>query len=106
MLGLLLLRVQQGDNLLRFKRPFNLFLGQLHVYILTNSLGNIISKLRLQKSSILQHMSSLIQPILDKAIVDHSIVHTILMEYFSIADKVIYLYPLNLFQIIYIFHTY
>lgn len=54
---------------------------------LINSLANIISKMRLQKSSILQHMSSLIKPILDKAMVDHSIVHTILMEYFSIADK-------------------
>ncbi|KAK1293058.1 hypothetical protein QJS10_CPB17g01205 [Acorus calamus] len=48
---------------------------------------DIISKLGLQKSSVLQHMSSVIQPILEKGIVDHSILHSALMEYFSIADK-------------------
>ncbi|KAK1315638.1 hypothetical protein QJS10_CPA05g00322 [Acorus calamus] len=49
---------------------------------------DIISKLGLQKSSVLQHMSSVIQPILEKGIVDHSILHSALMEYFSIADKI------------------
>ncbi|KAF7841862.1 pumilio-like protein 24-like [Senna tora] len=32
-------------------------------------------------------MTSVIQPILEKGIVDHSIIHRLLMEYFSIADK-------------------
>lgn len=75
-------------NRLWFKRSFNLFLGWLHIYILINSLINIISKVHLQKSSILQHVTSLIQSIFDKGILDHSIVHTVLMEYFNIADKV------------------
>ncbi|CAA7398352.1 unnamed protein product [Spirodela intermedia] len=48
---------------------------------------DIISKLGLQKSSVLQHMSSVIQPILEKGIVDHSIIHTVLIEYLTIADK-------------------
>ncbi|KAI6706921.1 hypothetical protein NL676_009883 [Syzygium grande] len=48
---------------------------------------DVISKLGLQKSSVLRHMSSVIQPILEKGIVDHSIIHRMLMEYFSIADK-------------------
>ncbi|XP_072994373.1 pumilio homolog 24 isoform X1 [Typha latifolia] len=56
---------------------------------LTNSgrLVDIISKLGLQRSSVLQHMTSVIQPLLEKGIVDYSIVHTTLLEYFTIADK-------------------
>ncbi|CAL9074439.1 unnamed protein product [Musa textilis] len=56
---------------------------------LTNSgrLVDIISKLGLQKSSVLQHMMSVIQPLLEKGIVDHSIIHKVLMEFFTIADK-------------------
>ncbi|URD72029.1 Pumilio [Musa troglodytarum] len=56
---------------------------------LTNSgrLVDIISKLGLQKSSVLQHMMSVIQPLLEKGIVDHSIIHKALMEFFTIADK-------------------
>ncbi|XP_030540132.1 pumilio homolog 24 [Rhodamnia argentea] len=50
-------------------------------------LVDVISKLGLQKSSVLRHMSSVIQPILEKGIVDHSIIHRMLVEYFSIADK-------------------
>ncbi|KAF7800934.1 pumilio-like protein 24-like [Senna tora] len=46
----------------------------------------------LEKGSILRHMTSVIQPILEKGIVYHSIIHRLLMEYFSIADKVL-LYP-------------
>lgn len=49
---------------------------------------DLISKLGLQKGSVLRHMSSVIQPILEKGIVDHSIIHRALMEYLSIADKV------------------
>lgn len=51
-------------------------------------LVDVISKLGLQKASVLRHMASVIQPILEKGIVDHSIIHRLLMEYFSIADKV------------------
>lgn len=47
-----------------------------------------MSKLGLQKGSVSRHMSSVIQPILEKGIVDHSILHRVLLEYFSIADKV------------------
>ncbi|THU64659.1 hypothetical protein C4D60_Mb01t28790 [Musa balbisiana] len=56
---------------------------------LTNSgrLVDIISKLGLQKSSVLQHMMSVIQPLLEKGIVDHSIIHKALVEFFTIADK-------------------
>ncbi|KAF7813526.1 pumilio-like protein 24-like [Senna tora] len=55
-------------------------------------LVDVISKLGLQKGSVLRHMTTVIQPILEKGIVDHSIIHRLLIEYFSIADKVL-LYP-------------
>ncbi|KDP27853.1 hypothetical protein JCGZ_18933 [Jatropha curcas] len=48
---------------------------------------DVISKLNLQKASVLRHMTGVIQPILEKGIVDHSIIHRVLIEYFSIADK-------------------
>lgn len=48
---------------------------------------DVISKLNLQKNSVIRHMTSVIQPILEKGIVDHSIIHRLLMEFFSIADK-------------------
>lgn len=51
-------------------------------------LVDVISKLGLQKASVLRHMTSVIQPILEKGIVDHSIIHRVLIEYFSIADQV------------------
>lgn len=47
-----------------------------------------MSKLDLQKGSVLRHMASVIQPILEKGIVDHSILHRLLLEYFTIAGKV------------------
>lgn len=50
---------------------------------------DVISKLRLQKTSVLRHMATVIQPILEKGIVDHSIIHRVIIEYFSISDKVI-----------------
>lgn len=50
-------------------------------------LVDIISKLGLKKSSVLRHMSSVLQPILEKGIIDHSIIHKALVEYVSIADK-------------------
>ncbi|KAL6190925.1 hypothetical protein ACLB2K_037319 [Fragaria x ananassa] len=50
-------------------------------------LVDIIAKLDLQKSSVLKHMTSVIQPILEKGIVDHSILHRVLIEYFTIAEE-------------------
>ncbi|CAA2964014.1 pumilio homolog 24 [Olea europaea subsp. europaea] len=50
-------------------------------------LVDVISKLQLQKSSVLRHMASVLQPILEKGILDHSIVHRALMEYLSVADE-------------------
>ncbi|XP_026435919.1 pumilio homolog 24-like [Papaver somniferum] len=50
-------------------------------------LVDIIPKLGLQKASVQRHMASVIQPILEKGIVDHSIIHSALLEYFSVADK-------------------
>ncbi|XP_057806060.1 pumilio homolog 24 [Salvia miltiorrhiza] len=52
-----------------------------------NRLEDIISKLQLQKSSVARHMTSVLQPILEKGILDHSIVHRALLEYLAIADK-------------------
>ncbi|PUZ36210.1 hypothetical protein GQ55_9G020200 [Panicum hallii var. hallii] len=46
-----------------------------------------ISKLGLQKSSVLQYMTIEIQKILEKGTVEYSIVHTAILEYFTIADK-------------------
>ncbi|KAJ4819206.1 Pumilio [Rhynchospora pubera] len=48
---------------------------------------DIIAMLGLQKSSVLQHMTLVIQPLLEKGIVDYSIVHTVILEYLTIADK-------------------
>lgn len=50
-------------------------------------LVDIISKLHLQKGSVSRHMTSVVQPILEKGIVDHSIIHRLLMEYVTIADQ-------------------
>ena len=54
-----------------------------------NRLVDIIAKLNLQKSAVVRHMSAVLQPILEKGIVDHSILHKVLVEYFTIADKVL-----------------
>ncbi|XP_052149675.1 pumilio homolog 24 [Oryza glaberrima] len=53
----------------------------------THSLLETISNLGLQKSSVLQHMTTMIYPILEKGIVEYPIVHTAVLEYFTIADK-------------------
>ncbi|KAL8026096.1 hypothetical protein ABFX02_14G006400 [Erythranthe guttata] len=50
-------------------------------------LEDVISKLQLSKSSVSRHMSSVLQPIMEKGILDHSIVHRALYEYLTIADK-------------------
>ncbi|OEL15665.1 Pumilio-like protein 24 [Dichanthelium oligosanthes] len=51
------------------------------------SLLETISKLGLQKSSVLQYMTIVLQKILEKGTVEYSIVHTAILEYFTIADK-------------------
>lgn len=51
---------------------------------------DIIAKLGLQKGAVIRHMIAIVQPILEKGIVDHSIIHKLLIEYLTIADKVIY----------------
>ncbi|KAF9622711.1 hypothetical protein IFM89_032891 [Coptis chinensis] len=50
-------------------------------------LADLIPKLGLSKASVLRHMASVIQPILEKGIVDHSIIHTAILEFLNIADK-------------------
>lgn len=50
-------------------------------------LEDIISKLQLQKSSVIRHMTSVLLPVMEKGILAHSIVHRALMEYLTIADK-------------------
>lgn len=52
-----------------------------------NRIVDIMAKLGLKKSSVMRHMTSALQPILEKGIVDHSITHKALIEYLSIADK-------------------
>ncbi|CAM8924351.1 unnamed protein product [Rhodiola kirilowii] len=43
-------------------------------------LVDIISKLNLQKAAVLRFMAPIIQPILEKGIVDHSIIHKVIVE--------------------------
>lgn len=62
--------------------------GSLTGIMLLCRLVDIISKLDIQKASVSRHMTSVIQPILEKGIVDHSIIHRVLVEYFTVADKV------------------
>lgn len=48
---------------------------------------DIIAKLGLQKGSVIRHMTAIVQPILEKGIVDHTITHKLLIEYMTVADK-------------------
>ncbi|KAL1223697.1 Pumilio-like protein 24 [Cardamine amara subsp. amara] len=48
---------------------------------------DIIAKLGLQKGAVNRHMTAIVQPILEKGIVDHSITHKLLIEYLTITDK-------------------
>ncbi|GJX90305.1 pumilio homolog 24 [Tanacetum coccineum] len=50
-------------------------------------LVDIIAKLNLQKPAVVRHMSAVLQPILEKGIIDHSILHKAIVEYLTIADK-------------------
>lgn len=51
---------------------------------------DIIAKLGLQKGSVIRHMTAIVQPILEKGIVDHTITHKLLIEYMTVADKVFF----------------
>ena len=44
-----------------------------------------------KKRSVLEHITLALQPILEKGIVDHSIIHRALVEYLSVSKKVLYL---------------
>ncbi|KAL5713184.1 hypothetical protein ACHQM5_015286 [Ranunculus cassubicifolius] len=50
-------------------------------------LADLIPKLGLNKGSVARHMASVLQPILEKGILDHSITHTAILEYLNVADK-------------------
>ncbi|XP_039000245.1 LOW QUALITY PROTEIN: pumilio homolog 24-like [Hibiscus syriacus] len=83
---------QLGNASQKQELLMELFSTELHLFkdltsIKESRLIDVISKLGLQKSSVLRHMSSVIQPILEKGIVDHSIIHRVLVEYLSIADQ-------------------
>ncbi|KAE9601479.1 putative CPL domain-containing protein [Lupinus albus] len=76
---------KQGLLLELYSTEFKLFKDL--VTLKESRLLDVMSKLSLQKGSVLRHMASVIQPILEKGIVDHSIIHRVLLEYFSIADQ-------------------
>lgn len=83
---------QLGNATQKQELLMELYSTELHLFkdlasIKESRLIDIISKLDLQKSSVLRHMSSVIQPILEKGIVDHSMIHRVLIEYLNIADK-------------------
>ncbi|KAM7259693.1 hypothetical protein ACFE04_015434 [Oxalis oulophora] len=50
-------------------------------------LEDIISKLGISKGSVVRHMNSVVQPVLEKGILDHSVIHKLLLDYLSIADR-------------------
>lgn len=60
-----------------------------HPLFVITRIVDIIFKMGLQKAFVVQQMTSIIQPILEKEIIYHSIMHTLLLEFFSIADKVL-----------------
>ncbi|XVF38778.1 hypothetical protein REPUB_Repub20aG0131200 [Reevesia pubescens] len=83
---------QLGNVTQKQELLMELYSTELHLFkdlasIKESRLIDIISKLGLQKSSVLRHMSSVIQPILEKGIVDHSMIHRVLIEYLSVADQ-------------------
>ncbi|KAL4273604.1 hypothetical protein GQ457_13G014500 [Hibiscus cannabinus] len=83
---------QLGNATQKQELLMELYSTELHLFkdlssIKESRLIDVISKLGLQKSSVIRHMSSVIQPILEKGIVDHSMIHRVLVEYLSIADQ-------------------
>ncbi|CAN1281322.1 Pumilio homolog 24 [Linum perenne] len=83
---------QAGNGTQRQELLLELYSTELQLFkdlslIKETKLVDVISKLNLQKPAVSRHMTSVIQPIVEKGIVDHSIIHRVIMEYFSIADK-------------------
>ncbi|XP_062108670.1 pumilio homolog 24 [Humulus lupulus] len=83
---------QSGNATQKQELLMELYSAELQIFkdlvtMKESSLQDIMSKLSLPKTSVVRHMTSVIQPILEKGIVDHSIIHRILMEYLSIADQ-------------------
>lgn len=42
-----------------------------------------------KKRAVLEHMTLALQPILEKGIVDHTIIHRAIVEYLSVSKKVL-----------------
>ncbi|GMI64547.1 pumilio 24 [Hibiscus trionum] len=83
---------QLGNATQKQELLMELYSTELHLFkdlssIKESRLTDVILKLGLQKSSVIRHMSLVIQPILEKGIVDHSMIHRVLVEYMSIADQ-------------------
>ncbi|KAF5737025.1 putative Penguin [Tripterygium wilfordii] len=83
---------QQGNATQRQELLMELYSTELQLFkdltlMKESRLLDVMSKLGLQKASVLRHLSLVIQPILEKGIVDHSIIHRVLIEYLTIADK-------------------
>ncbi|KAJ7955158.1 pumilio-like 24 [Quillaja saponaria] len=76
---------KQGLLLELYSTELQLFKGL--VSMKESRLVDVISKLGLQKASVLRYMATVIHPIIEKEIVDHSIIHRVLTEYFSLADQ-------------------
>lgn len=78
---------QKQELLSEFYSPeFKLFKG-----LNTPGKGKLVeflaSETAAKKRSVLQHMTLAIQPILEKGIVDHSIIHRAIVEYLSVSKK-------------------
>lgn len=93
--------IQRLELNFREKVNFSMFYGlsySISLFTTTNwsrySMGfrvvDIIAKLGLQKGSVIRHMTAIVQPILEKGIVDHNITHKLLIEYMTVADKVFF----------------
>ncbi|VVA97930.1 unnamed protein product [Arabis nemorensis] len=72
-----------------YNLDINLYCFELLTYqeLMDFRVVDIIAKLRLQKSGVMRRMTSIVQPILEKGIVDHTITHKLLIVYLTIADK-------------------
>ncbi|GBG90606.1 hypothetical protein CBR_g50950 [Chara braunii] len=79
--------VQQMDLVAEFYAPeFQLFKDALPAKC--SSLKDIMAEVPpLKKGSILQHLTLSLQPIVEKGIVDHSIVHRVISEYFTVCTR-------------------
>lgn len=93
--------MKESRFLMKWANPIVLYFslaGSLIGIMLCCRLVDVISKLDIKKALVSRHMTSVIQPILEKGIVDHSIIHRVLMEYFTIADKVLWNFPRSLLR--------